>query len=149
MPMRALGQWTLAAVGPVSVQAPNGVVDVVVTDGFTGNIFVKTAEATAGLLQKVMLEELMAGFVNKVGAFLAKPALQRVRQRTDDSEFGGAVLLGLAGIVVVGHGRSKAHAILNAIRVAKQGVDHDILGEIQAGVNRATEIKPNTIAEAA
>lgn len=132
-----------------SKEIVEGLVDVVVTDGFTGNIFVKTAEATARLLQKVMLEELTRGFISKIGALLAKPALQRARQRTDDSEFGGAVLLGLAGIVVVGHGRSKAPAIRNAIRVAKQGVEHDILGKIQAGIGKPTETKSNTIVEAA
>lgn len=132
-----------------SKEIVEGLVDVVVTDGFTGNIFVKTAEATARLLQKVMLEELTRGFISKIGALLAKPALQRARQRTDDSEFGGAVLLGLAGIVVVGHGRSKAPAIRNAIRVAKQGVEHDILGKIQAGIGKSTETKSNTIVEAA
>jgi len=132
-----------------SKEIVEGLVDVVVTDGFTGNIFVKTAEATARLLQKVMLEELTRGFVSKIGALLARPALQRARQRTDDSEFGGAVLLGLAGIVVVGHGRSKALAIRNAIRVAKQGVEQDILGKIQAGIGKSTETKANTIVEAA
>lgn len=131
-----------------SKEIVEGLVDVVVTDGFTGNIYVKTAEATARLLQKVMLEELTSGFLSKLGALLARPALQRVRQRTDDSEFGGAVLLGLTGIVVVAHGRSKANAIRNAIRVAKQGVEHDIPGKIQAGIEKLTETKSPKIPEA-
>ncbi len=125
-----------------------GLVDVVVTDGFTGNIFVKTAEATAKLLQKVMREELTRGPISKAGAFLAQAALRRVRRRTDDSEFGGAVLLGLAGIVVVAHGRSKATAIRHAIRVAKQGVEHDIVGQIGAGVAKSTPIQMDQIVEA-
>jgi glycerol-3-phosphate acyltransferase PlsX len=111
-----------------------GMADVVVTDGFTGNIFVKTAEATAKLLQRIMLEELTAGPISSVGAFLAQSALRRMRTRTDDSQYGGAVLLGLAGMVVVAHGRSKATAIRHAIRVAKQGVEQNIQAKIQEGV---------------
>lgn len=111
-----------------------GLVDVVVTDGFTGNIFLKTAESTVRLLQNVMLEELTRGPVSTVGALLVRAAMQRVRRRLDDSEYGGAVLLGLSGIVVVAHGRSKAFAIRNAIRVAKQAVEQDIPGKLQAAV---------------
>ena len=111
-----------------------GAVDVVVADGFSGNVFLKTAEATAKLLQQVMVEELTAGPISSVGAFLARAALRRMRWRMDDSKYGGAVLLGLNGLVVVAHGRSRAHAIRHAIRVAKQGIEHDILGEIHAGV---------------
>jgi glycerol-3-phosphate acyltransferase PlsX len=111
-----------------------GEVDVVVTDGFTGNIFVKTAEATASLLQQVMLEELTAGPISSVGAFLAQSALRRVRGRMDASGFGGAVLLGLTGMVVVTHGRSRANAIRHAIRVAKQGIEQNIQGKIQEGI---------------
>ncbi len=111
-----------------------GLVDVVVTDGFTGNIFLKTAESTVRLLQNVMLEELTRGPVSAVGALLVRSAMKRVRLRLDDSEFGGAVLLGLSGIVVVAHGRSKAVAIRNAIRVAKQAVEQDIPNKVQAAV---------------
>ncbi len=119
-----------------SKEIMEGLTDVVVTDGFTGNIFVKTAEATAKLLQQVMIEELTAGPISSVGAFLAQAALRRVRRRVDDSEYGGAVLLGLSGLVVVAHGRSKANAIRHAIRVAKQGIEQDILAKIQREVSR-------------
>jgi len=114
-----------------------GLADVVVTDGFTGNIFIKTAEATARLLQKVMVEELTRGPISTIGAFLARTALRRVRQRMDDSEFGGAVLLGLSSLVVVAHGRSNATAIRHAIRVAKQGVEQNILSKIQNEIQLA------------
>jgi glycerol-3-phosphate acyltransferase PlsX len=127
----------------------NGVVDVVVTDGFTGNVFVKTAEATAQLLQKVMLQELTRGPISTVGAFLAQAALRRVRRRVDDSEFGGAVLLGLSGLVVVAHGRSNANAIRHAIRVAKQANEKDILGKIQAGIGQITPARTTRISEPA
>lgn len=120
-----------------SKEIVQGLTDVIVTDGFTGNIFIKTAEATAQLMQKVMMEELTRGPISTMGAFLARAALRRVRQRMDDSEFGGAMLLGLNGLVVVAHGRSSAHAIQQAIRVAKQGIEHDIRGEIQREMQEA------------
>ncbi len=77
---------------------------------------------------------MTAGPISTVGAFLAKSALKRLRRRLDDSEFGGAVLLGLSGLVVVAHGRSRANAIRHAIRVAKQSIEVDILGRIRAEV---------------
>jgi glycerol-3-phosphate acyltransferase PlsX len=113
-----------------SKEVIEGLADVVVTDGFTGNIFIKTAEATARLLQKVMAEELTRGPISTLGALLARSALRRVRRRMDDSEYGGAVLLGLTGLVVVAHGRSNANAIRHAIRVAKQSVEQQIVATI-------------------
>jgi phosphate acyltransferase len=117
-----------------SKEIVEGGADVVVTDGFTGNIFIKTAEATAKLVQRVMVEELTAGPISSMGAFLAQAALRRVRTRMDDSQYGGAVLLGLNGIVVVAHGRSRSNAIRHAIRVAKQGIEQNLLGKIADGV---------------
>jgi glycerol-3-phosphate acyltransferase PlsX len=111
-----------------------GVVDVVVTDGFTGNIFLKTAESASRLLQDVMSEEIRRRPNSMLGGMFIKGALKRVKARMDDSEYGGAVLLGLGGIVVVAHGKSKANAIRNAIRVAKQGVESDVPGKIEAAV---------------
>lgn len=114
-------------------------VDVVVTDGFTGNIFVKTIEATARNLQSAMKEELTAGPISTVGAFLAQAALRRLRHRLDDSEHGGAVLLGLSGMAIVAHGRSNVTAFRHAIRIAKQGSNQDIPGKILAGIQRAAQ----------
>jgi glycerol-3-phosphate acyltransferase PlsX len=111
-----------------------GLADVVVTDGFTGNIFLKTAEATVRLLQQVMTEELRRGPLSTFGALLARSAFRRVRRRLDDSEFGGAILLGLTGLVVVAHGRSNATAMRHAIRVAKQGIEQNILESIGSAV---------------
>ncbi len=111
-----------------------GLVDVVVTDGFSGNVFIKTAEATASMLQKIIYEELTAGPVSTVGALLAKPALRRVRHRLDDSQY-GAALLGLSGLVVKAHGRARAEGIQSAIRFAKQGLEHNILDEIRSGIH--------------
>jgi phosphate acyltransferase len=117
-----------------SKEIPTGLADVVVTDGFTGNIFVKTAETTARLMTAVITEEIKKSPIAMFGAMLAKKQLARVRERMDDSHYGGAVLLGLSGLVIVAHGRSNPMAIRHAIRVAKQGVDQDILGKIQKGI---------------
>ncbi len=128
-----------------SKEVIDGLADVVVTDGFTGNIFIKTAEATARLLQKVMVEELTRGPISTIGAFLARTALRRVRRRMDDSEFGGAVLLGLSSLVVVAHGRSNATAIRHAIRVAKQGIEQNILSKIQNEIQFAISSPGQTV----
>ncbi len=111
-----------------------GVTDVVVTDGFTGNIFIKTAEAIAGMVKRVLREEFSKDPLSSMGALLGKPALGRVSHRLDDSEYGGAVLMGLSNILVVGHGRSHANAIHHAIRVAKQAIEQDVVGRIQDGI---------------
>lgn len=111
-----------------------GVTDVVVTDGFTGNIFIKTAEAIAGLVKQVMREEMKADPLSGLGGLLAKPALGRISRRLDDSEYGGAVLLGLSNIVVVGHGRSRANAVHHAVRVAKHAIEQDMVGMIRDGI---------------
>jgi phosphate acyltransferase len=126
-----------------------GKVDVVVTDGFTGNIFLKTAEATVTLLQTVMRQELTRNPITSAGAFLARSGFRRMRRRIDDSEYGGAVLLGLSGLLVVAHGRSNANAVRHAIRVAKQALEADILGKIQLGIGQTIESKTGKISEAA
>lgn len=115
----------------------DGLADVVITDGFTGNVFIKTAESVGKMLQLVMLEELTRGPISSMGALLARAGLRRVRHRLDDSQYGGAVLLGLTGTVVVAHGRSKAAAIRHAVRVAKGSIEQDIAGRIAAAATRA------------
>ena len=114
----------------------DGEVDVLVTDGFSGNIFLKTAEAASAGLQQIMHEELTAGPISALGAFLAKGALRRIRSRIDDSEYGGAALLGLSGLEIVAHGRSRAKAIHSALRFAKQGIESHLLEEIKAGIDQ-------------
>ena len=118
-----------------SKEIPTGLADVVVTDGFTGNIFVKTAETTATLMSRVITEEIKKSPFAMLGALMARNSLRRVRERMDDSHYGGAVLLGLSGVVVVAHGRSNAFAIRHAIRVARQSVEQNILGKIQKGIS--------------
>ncbi|MEM7535591.1 MAG: phosphate acyltransferase PlsX [Chloroflexota bacterium] len=111
-----------------------GLADIVVTDGFTGNVFVKTAEATGSLVQKVLKQEFMRGPISMLGGLLATAGIRRVRGRLGDGQFGGAILLGLSGPVVVAHGRSDVEMMLNCIRIAKQAVETNLSEEIRQGV---------------
>jgi glycerol-3-phosphate acyltransferase PlsX len=131
-----------------SKEIPTGLADVVVTDGFTGNIFVKTAETTARLMTQVITEEIKKSPLAMVGALLARKSLGRVRERMDDSHYGGAVLLGLSSVVIVAHGRSNAFAVRHAIRIAKQSVEQDLLTKIQRGIAVVEQEQPATHAAA-
>jgi len=111
-----------------------GMVDVVVTDGFTGNVVLKSTEAVAKLIIDVLKEELMSSFRTKVGAFLAKPAFGELRKMLDPAEIGAAPLLGIDAPVFVGHGRSDARAVVSSIRAAKQSVDNHLLEEIRNAI---------------
>jgi glycerol-3-phosphate acyltransferase PlsX len=113
---------------------PWGIADVIVTDGFTGNVIIKLSEGVSKLLLDILKTELMSRSVSKVGALLAKPAFDAVRTRLDYREYGGAPLLGIDGVVIVGHGRSDALAIRNAIRVAAQTVENGVLEAINQGL---------------
>ncbi len=115
---------------------PWGVADVVVTDGFTGNVIIKLAEGVSKLLMDILKEELTARSVSKVGALLARPSFDAVRRRLDYREYGGAPLLGVDGVILVGHGRSDALAIRNAIRMTAQTVENGVLDAIKQGIGR-------------
>jgi phosphate acyltransferase len=105
--------------------------DVVVTDGFTGNVLLKSSEAVARLITDVLRQELMSSFRTKMGGLLAKPAFGSIKKMMDPAEIGAAPLLGIDGLVFVGHGRSNAHAMTNAIRVAHQAVQANLLEELR------------------
>jgi len=111
-----------------------GQADVAVTDGFTGNLVMKTAEAVAAYMSDLIRDELASGPRTIVGGLLARPAFSRVRARLDPNEVGGAPLLGVNGIVIVGHGRSNAYAIKQAIGQARLAVRQEIVGAIRAGL---------------
>ena len=96
----------------------NGNMDVIVCDGFIGNVVLKAAESLAEMMSKLIREELTRSTTRKIGALLAKRAFDDVKKRTDYSEYGGAPLLGVAGVTFVCHGRSSAKAIRNAILMA-------------------------------
>ncbi len=124
----------------------SGIADVVVTDGFTGNVFMKGAEGIVKLLQGVLLDEITAGPISSIGGLLVRSALRRMARRLDDSEFGGAVLLGLSNLMVVGHGRSNANAIRHTIRNAKQLIDSRLVEEIQSGVSEVIDNPDEVVA---
>jgi glycerol-3-phosphate acyltransferase PlsX len=116
----------------------NGHCDVVVTDGFTGNVALKISESLAEMLGAMIREELMRDVRSKVGAALAQPAFQRFKKRVDYTEMGGAPLLGIDGAAIICHGASPAKAIKNAVRVAsewaKAGLNEHIKGALEAEV---------------
>lgn len=108
-----------------------GAADVVVTDGFVGNVLVKSSEAVAKLITEILKEELMSSFTTKLGALLAKPAFSRIKKLVDPSEVGAAPLLGIDGLVFVGHGRSDSRALVSAIRLAHQTVKIGLIQSIK------------------
>jgi len=113
---------------------PAGLADVVVTDGFSGNIVIKLSEGVAALLMEVMEEEIKKRPTAVLGALLARAALREVKSRLDYSDYGGAPLLGVDGVVIVGHGRSNAKAIKNMVRVGKEAVEKGMLKAIKEGI---------------
>jgi len=96
----------------------SGNADVIVCDGFTGNIAIKTSEGLVELVEGILSEELSSTITNIVGSLFTRRALRHFRMRVDYSEYGGAPLLGVAGVTIVGHGRSSAKAVRNAVALA-------------------------------
>lgn len=113
-----------------------GAVDVAVTDGFTGNVLLKSSEAVAKLLIDVLRSELKASTLTKVGAALAMPAFKKVKRLMDPEEVGAAPLLGIDGLVFVGHGRSNAQALVSAIRVAREAVQVGLIDEMRQSIEQ-------------
>ncbi len=115
-----------------------GVVDVAVTDGFTGNVMLKASEAVAKLLTDKIREAIKSGGpLTLLGGLLIKPALGGVKKLLDPSEHGAAVLLGVKGLVLIGHGRSDATAIKNAVRQAKEMAESGILDSIREAIEHS------------
>lgn len=110
---------------------PYGRADVVVCEGFTGNILLKTAEGLAGVLFQQIKEKITSNMVRKLGALAVKPGLKEIAQMMDYAEYGGAPLLGVNGISIICHGSSKAKAITNAIRVAQECVQVRLIEQIR------------------
>src|SRR2546422_9934685 len=116
-----------------------GAADVVVTDGFTGNVALKLLEGTISTILDGLRAEITATPAGKLGGLLIRPAARRLSHRLDPDTFGGAYLLGLRGLAVVAHGNSSRTAIANAIRLAARGVDHDVVGRLAAPLPPRTE----------
>lgn len=115
-----------------------GRADVVVADGFVGNVAIKMAEATAEFIFRTLRDEIPSSARGRLGGLLIRPAVQRIRSMMDWREFGGAPLLGIEGVAVVAHGRSDARAIKNAIRVAAQAAETGLAGKIREAVGRSS-----------
>lgn len=113
----------------------NGRVDVVVADGFTGNVMLKSIEGTASLLMKIIRDELTSSPVRKLAAAALKPAFRSVAAKLDYASVGGAPLLGVDGAVIISHGKSSEEAIKNAVGAGVRAAAHDMRGEIAARVD--------------
>jgi phosphate acyltransferase len=109
-----------------------GAADVVVTDGFTGNVALKTVEGTIKAILDGLREEIGATTRGKLGGLLIRPAARRLRTRLDPDTYGGAYLLGLRGLAVIAHGNSSARAIANAIRLGARGVENGVVTRLEA-----------------
>jgi len=131
-------------------EVTKGVTDIALIDGFTGNILLKTTEAVASFLFHFLKRELTSGIRNKIalllmlpgmlvmlpGLALLTPALRRIARRLDYAEYGGALLLGVDGVVIVGHGRSNARAVKNAIGQARRTLQGGVVEAIRSGLTQ-------------
>jgi phosphate acyltransferase len=115
----------------------SGVADVVVCDGFTGNIVLKTSEGLVETVEALLDDELQGTFSSQVGYQLSKRAFRRFRRRVDYSEYGGAALLGVAGLTIIGHGRSSARAVRNAVAMAYRFATSDFMTRVEQGIGEA------------
>ncbi len=121
----------------------NGVADVAVTDGFTGNMVLKTIEGTALSIFKMLKSALMSNLKSKLAAAVLKPNLLKLKTQMDYSEYGGAGLFGLKAPVIKAHGSSDAKAIFSAIRQTREMIEHQVIGTIQEAVEKATNLNFN------
>jgi len=112
----------------------NGEVDVIVADGFVGNVALKISEGVANLVRSALKESLKATITRQVGALLSRSAFTDFKKRLDHTEYGGAPLLGVKGICIITHGSSNANAMKNAIRVASEFSRHGIIDSIERGL---------------
>ncbi len=118
---------------------PKGEVDVIVCDGFVGNIVLKFAEGIGSVLFGMLREEFTRSLPTKLAALILKPGLRNIKRKMDYAEYGGAPLLGVNGVSIIAHGSSNAKAIRNAIRVAKEAAEHGVINtieELMEGENR-------------
>lgn len=118
-----------------------GDADVIVCDGFTGNVILKLSEGLVETVESLLHEELAATFGGRVGYVLSRQAFRRFRRQVDYSEYGGAPLLGLNGLCIVGHGRSSARAVANAVTMAVRAVNENLLDRLRTGMSAVSASK--------
>jgi glycerol-3-phosphate acyltransferase PlsX len=111
-----------------------GEVDVIVCDGFTGNVTLKISEGLVETVEHLLHEELSSTFGTRVGYLLSRQAFRRFRKRLDAAEYGGAPLIGLNGLCIVGHGRSSAKAVRNAVAMAAKCIDDGLIEKVSKEV---------------
>jgi len=136
---RLLKASQLAFIG--NIEARNvyaGEADVIVCDGFTGNVALKISEGLVEVVETMLTEELSSTITTRVGSLLTRRALRHFRRRVDYSEYGGAPLLGVAGVAIVGHGRSSAKAVRNAIAMAYRFAAERVVERIEREIAAAT-----------
>ncbi|HXX56600.1 MAG TPA: phosphate acyltransferase PlsX [Thermodesulfovibrionales bacterium] len=120
----------------------SGDADVVVCDGFVGNIVLKTSEGLAEVIMKMLKREISDAATGRMGYLLMKPALRKFKKKTDYAEYGGAPLLGINGTSIISHGRSSAKAIRNAVRVAHEFSRKKVYEKIIDEINNLPSLKP-------
>jgi phosphate acyltransferase len=126
----------------------SGNFDVIVCDGFVGNVLLKFAEAVGDIVVQMLKEELPRGLHGKLGTAILKPNLKRLKQRIDAAEHGGGLLLGVEGVCIISHGSSDAVSIANAIRSAKSAVDKNVIDRIRSSTrDKVLQEEPIVAAE--
>ncbi|MBI9047040.1 MAG: phosphate acyltransferase PlsX [Anaerolineaceae bacterium] len=108
-----------------------GKADVVIADGFTGNVFIKTSEAVAKFITDILKDGIRASFLRKLGYLLVKPAFAPLKSKLDPAEIGAAILLGVDGLVFIGHGSSDSRAMISAVKLAQKTIDTNLLDAIK------------------
>src|SRR3954465_10117505 len=135
---RLLKASALAFTGNVEARdVYTGQADVIVCDGFTGNVALKISEGLVEVVETMLTEELSRTITTRVGSLLTRRALRHFRRRVDYSEYGGAPLLGVAGIAIVGHGRSSAKAVRNGVAMAYRFAAANVIGRIEREIGAA------------
>lgn len=138
---KALKQLNLNFIGNVEGRdIYNGRADVIVCDGFTGNVALKTSEGLIEAVLKLLRDELSTNLQAKLGALLSQRSFKRLKKRLDYSEYGGAPLLGLRGVSIICHGRSSSNAIKNAIRVAREFAENQINANLETELNQINRV---------
>jgi glycerol-3-phosphate acyltransferase PlsX len=136
---RLLKRSSLNFVGNIEAREIfSGSADVIVCDGFTGNVALKLSEGLVEMVEDLLGEELQSTFSSQVGYLLSRRAYRRFRRRVDYSEYGGAPLLGVAGLCIVGHGRSSAKAVRNAVTMAARFVTSNVLSRVEQEIAAAS-----------